>query len=283
MIFQFNRKQVFLAIIVVFLSVQLIGLYTGYLYLQYIKTGELKPIFENPNDVSNSFLLLFYILLMTGVILLIIRFKKALLRVLEAVAIFFTSDIVFELMIPYGIGIIPIGAVLAFLLTVWKIFRPTLLSQDVALVFSVAGAGAVIGVSFGILPVIAFILLLSTYDFISVFYTKHMVYMAKAITERPIAFTAAFPVKDRIEEKGKNKEFQHVFQLGGGDLVIPLVFSVAVLNAHGFVPMLTSLIGSLIALIILFYYVLNKPGIALPALPPISAGALIGFAIGLLL
>lgn len=292
MIFQFNRKQVFIAIVAVFLCVQIIGIYTGYQYIQYIEAGVYEPIFEDPEDVSNSFILILYVLIMTAFILFIIRYKKVLLRVLEAIVIFFASDIVFE----FGIASLPfenaasfafIGMFLAFLLTAWKVLKPSLLSQDVALVFAVSGAGAIIGASFGVFPVLVFLLLLSIYDFVAVFYTKHMIYMAKAITERPLSFTAAFPFKDKIRVKTKRgykkKMYKHVFQLGGGDLAIPLVFSVAVLNSYGFQSMLFTVAGSLIALMLLFSFILRKPGIALPALPPISAGACIGFAISLLI
>ena len=131
------------------------------------------------------------------------------------------------------------------------------------------------GNSFGVLPVMVFILLLSAYDFFSVFISKHMIYLAKAITQKPTAFTAAIPCK--------TKEFTHTFQLGGGDLVIPLVFAVSVMNAHGFFSAVLSLAGSLIALILLFMFIMRKTGIALPALPPVAAGAFIGFAVSLLI
>jgi presenilin-like A22 family membrane protease len=282
MLFQFNTKNVYLAIIAVFVLVQIIGIYTGWQYLQLIDAGVAQPIFEDPSDPFNALQLMFYILIMTAFLLILIRFKKKLIYFLEALAIFFTSDIVFELAIPYGIGPLPIGMVLAFALTAWKMLRPTILSQNVALIFSVSGAGAIIGASFDILPVVIFILLLSAYDFISVFYTKHMVYMAKALTDRPTAFTAAFPVKDKVKKGKVTKYYEHVFQLGGGDLVIPLVFSVSVLNQYGFTSMIFSAVGSLVALILLFNYLMNK-SVPLPALPPIAAGAFIGFAISLLI
>ncbi len=282
MLFEFNKKNVYYGILVVYVLVQVIGIYTGWQYVQLVNAGLAQPIFANPSDPFNAIQLMFYILVMTAFLLILIRLKKQLIYVLEALAIFFTSDIVFELAIPFGVGPIPVGAILAFALTAWKVFRPTVISQNIALIFSVAGAGAVIGASFGMTPVILFMLLLSAYDFLSVFYTKHMVYMAKALTERPTAFTAAFPVKD-TEKRGKiTKQFSHVFQLGGGDLVIPLVFSVSVLTHYGFVSMIFSSLGAMAALMLLFFYAIKR-NVPLPALPPIAAGAFIGFAISLLI
>jgi presenilin-like A22 family membrane protease len=120
-----------------------------------------------------------------------------------------------------------------------------------------------------------FMLLLSVYDFLSVFWTKHMVQMAKAITEKPMAFTAALPCK--------TKKIKHTFQLGGGDIAIPLMFSASALRFYGLVPAIFAVAGALIALLLLFSTVLKNPGHALPALPPISAGAIVGFAVAVLL
>lgn len=274
MIFQFNKQGAFAILILIFLSVQIIGIATAIQYNNAVEEGIAETAFENPEDVSNSFFIFIYILIMTGMMLVIIKFKKKLIYVIEAIALFFTSLIVFDFLISYPTGL-PFGTFLALGLTAWKMKWPTHFSQNIALIVSVAGAGAVIGVSFGVLPVMVFILLLSAYDFFSVFISKHMVYLAKAITERPTAFTAAIPCK--------TKKFTHTFQLGGGDLVIPLVFAISVMNAHGLFNAIFALAGALIALILLFWFIIKKPGIALPALPPIAAGAFIGFAISLIL
>ena len=153
--------------------------------------------------------------------------------------------------------------------------KPTILSQNVALIFAVSGAGAIIGGSLGVLPVIILLLALSVYDFISVFWTKHMVYLAKAITEKPRAFTAAVPCK--------TKKYSHVFQLGGGDLVMPLILAVSVMGRFSLSHALLTSFGGFLALAAVFSYVLKRPGQALPALPPISMGACLGFAVSVLL
>ena len=272
-----DQRGTFFALLSIFVIVQVIGLYCGYQYLQLIKTGEIEGAFENPESVSNSIMLFVYILLMTGVLILIIRFRKSLLRVFEAMAVFFSSWIAFDFLIPYWLigENIPWGLVLALALTAWKMLKPTILNQNVALIFALSGAGAIIGGSLGILPIIVFLMILSIYDFISVFWTKHMVYLAKAITERPMAFTAAVPLK--------TKKVNHVFQLGGGDLVMPLILSVSVLGRFGLYQAALTTLGALVALAILFAYVLKHPGQALPALPPVSAGACLGLVAGVLL
>lgn len=262
-----DEKEVMLLLLAMFLFVQALGLYVG---SQLIEAG--VSVTENPEDVANSALLFVYILATTALVILIIRYKKWLLRVLEALAIFFASDVVFETFVGAP------GIALAFALTAAKVLRPSLLTQNLALVFSVAGAGAVLGASLGLLPVVIFMLLLAAYDFISVFVTKHMVYMAKEITKTPMAFTAALPYAPAKTGKAGKKR-AHVFQLGGGDLVIPLVFAVSVMHSFGLKAALFAEAGAGVALALLFLSVLKRPK-PLPALPPITAGAFLGFLVG---
>lgn len=283
-----KEKTVALFFVLVFLVVQALGLFIGSQYLGMINTGEAQPIFENPQSSGNSFLLIVYMLIGTGIIIFAIRFWKFLIRIIEAAAIFSASTLTFIFLIPFAIFEIPIGIFIATALTAWKMLKPTILSQNIALVFSVAGAGAVIGASLGILPSLIFIALLSVYDFISVFVTKHMVYMAKEIIKTPTAFTLAFPyrfkkpVKFSAGKKVLKKTF-HVFQLGGGDIAIPLMFSVSVLSSFSLLRSFLSVVGSAVALSCLIYFSAKKPGRALPALPFICAGTIVGFLISFLI
>ncbi len=270
MFYSFSKKQALLILSSIFITTQAIGLFVANQYIQFIKAGELSPVFGNPGSMANAFILFAYMMIMTAVIILIIRYRKKLLTVFEAIAIFFASAITFDFLFPYFIGL---GELLAFVLVVLKITKPNRITQNTAMVFSIAGAGAVIGVSFTVLPLILFILLLACYDFVSVFITKHMVYMAKNIADKPTAFTAAVPCK----------EINHTFQLGGGDVAIPLMFASSVLANHGLIPAIASVIGALTALVLLFKFIEKNPGKPLPALPAVGAGALLFFMITMIL
>lgn len=283
-----KENPVALFFVLVFLIVQLLGLFIGSQYVGLIKSGDIQPVFQNPQNVGNSFILIIYMLAGTGLIILAIRFWKFLIRIIEAVAIFFSSSITFLFLIPVEILYIPIGIFLALALTGWKMLRPSVLNQNLALIFSVAGAGAVIGASLGALPSLVFLLLLSIYDFVAVFVTKHMVYMAKEMVKTPTAFTLAFPYKFKKPVqfnfgKKKIKKTFHVFQLGGGDIAMPLMFSVSILSSFSLVHALYSIIGATVALGLLIYFLSKKPGNVLPALPFISAGSILGFLISVLI
>lgn len=283
-----EEKSIAIFFVSIFLVVQFIGLYIGNQYLGLIKSGQTQPVFENPGNIENSFLLTVYMLIGTGAIILAVKYFKFLIRIIEITAIFFSSTITFMFLIPIDIFSIPIAVFLAAALTAWKMLRPTFLNQNLSLIFSVAGAGSLIGASLGILPSLIFIVLLSIYDFTAVFITKHMVYIAKEITKRPTAFTLAFPykfkkpVKLAIGKKRIKKKF-HIFQLGGGDIAIPLIFSVSVLSSFSIIQAFFSTIGSAVALGLLIYWSSKNPGRVLPALPFICSGTILGFLISILI
>jgi len=289
---------------------QILGLYIGNIYVQAIKAEVLErpEIIEgvSPESPEVSFFLFAYIIGVTAVILIIIRYKKIVLRGIEAFVVFVSAWVTFAFLIPFPIqnvwlnfidyllsplgsmgfilfNILALNSLFALALTVWKMLRPTFFSQNVAAIFSGSGVGALLGVSLGIVPCIIFMMILSVYDFVSVFITKHMVKMAKAITEKPMAFTIAAPHKFKkakyIAHK-KTKKKIHVFQLGLGDVIIPLMFSVSILNKFTIFHSIITVIGSLIALIILTLLITKKPR-ALPALPFVCTGALTGYLVSI--
>ncbi len=257
------EKSLIAKLVLLFVITQAIGLIVAVDIIKQINAGTIEQpsiITENPNDIENALGLIVYIILFTAVILIIIRFVKGglLFKAFEALAVFASSWIVFTVFIP---DFAFIFAVLLVLLR--SIIRENIWLRNFSSTVSVAGVGAIIGVSLGLLPILVFIILLSIYDIIAVFGTKHMVVMAKAMTKQNLSFTYALPSK------------KHQFELGTGDMVIPLAFSVSVLHQNFalgfpnyFVTPSLILIGSLVGLILTLEYANRNIGKALPALPP---------------
>jgi len=280
-------KPAFL-LVALFLITQFLGLYVGTQYLQAIEIGIATPALENPESIQTSFYLFGYIIVTTIGILILIRFKRSVIRILEAFVIFTASWLTFDFILPLEAFYFSLGFFLALALTAWKMLRPSILNQNIAAIISGSGVGALLGASLGVLPAVVFMLILSAYDFISVFITKHMVTMAKALTERPTAFTVAAPPNLKAftyrgaKKSRKGAKKIHVFQLGVGDMVIPLMFSVSVLSKFSIINSLAAIIGSTLALLGLIYFMSKKPR-PLPALPFITFGTFAGFLISLLL
>lgn len=285
------KAQVPYILIAFFLITQFLGLYVGNQYIQLINAGEIPRPFEgtplgNPEAVTTSLYLFGYIIVSTVIILLVIRIRKSAIRIFEALIVFMASWFTLDFLIPLDIGFLSLGFFLALALTAWKVLKPNIINQDIAAILSGAFVGSALGVSLGILPSIIFILILSTYDFISVFITKHMVYMAKALTERPTSFTVAAPPNLKsisyAPAKKSSKKKVHIFQLGVGDMVIPLMFSVSVLNSFKPINAIAAIVGSAVALLALIYFMSKKPR-PLPALPFITFGTFAGFLISMLI
>ena len=250
-------------LLILFIITQSLGLVVGdFLVKENIHS---TIVTDNPEDVENSFGLIAWILLFTAVLLALMKFGSEwlislVLKGAEVLAVFGTTIIVLLPFTESGLAILG----LALLLVLSRILlSKNVFLRNVSSVVAAAGGGALVGASLGVVPVIVFLVLLSVYDFIAVFKTKHMITLAKGITKKNLSFTFAMPTKE------------HQFELGTGDMVVPLAFSVSVLAStkavfaypYYFVPSIALLAASLAGLIATVHYASLEKGRALPALP----------------
>ena len=232
------------------------------------------PEIEPATSGAAGAALFIYILVVTAILLIIIKYVRQFLRILEAIAIFFSTEIFFEVLFmgfvreDIGAGI---AIILALFVLFFRLYERNVVTQNIAILLSVMGVGSLLGASLGVFPALILLGLLTIYDVVAVFKTKHMVKMAKAIIKQKLAFTFAIPTK------------KHLFQLGGGDLVMPMVFTISVLREFGLLNALFVMFFSMLSLTIFFAWLSKKPGKAYPALPPVTIGALFGFMFSIIL
>jgi presenilin-like A22 family membrane protease len=149
-----------------------------------------------------------------------------------------------------------------------------LLLRNATTVILAAGIGAILGSGIGVIPVLAFLAAMSIYDYIAVFKTGHMVTLAKAVTKQNLSFTFAMPTPE------------HQFELGTGDIVLPLAFAVSVLHQYAarmaypnyWIAPLAILAAAFIGLHFTLHYASKRVGKALPALPLQSVLMIIAYA-----
>ena len=264
-----KNKNYWMYLVLIFLVVQVIGLVSAnYYFKQDLNLGIIN---NNPNDVWNAVALVGEIIFMTALILIFKKlFKsKGYLKLFEYFALFVGMVVVLEIFLPY------VSALFISFLLLWirdilkrhKSFGKILLwYNNLLLALSIAGAGSLIGLSLGLLPVTFFLILLSIYDFVAVFYTKHMVTLANMFKKQKLSLMFSIPTKK------KN------YFLGGGDLVVPLVVSsslfIVLITKYSFITTMIAVIliwiTSLIGLAWTFWFLENnRMNIkALPALPP---------------
>lgn len=170
--------------------------------------------------------------------------------------------------------------VIGLLLFLW-VRRATLLIHNILLAVALAGA-ALLGMQFSTPSVLVLLVVISLYDFVAVYVTRHMTVLAKEMVEKKVIAGLIFPKEVSGLQQGLAKvKPDTAVILGGGDIVFPLLLAVS-LMPQGIAP---ALVVSLFSLggIFLNYYLFEKQEIraGIPTLPAVAFCAIIGYMITL--
>jgi presenilin-like A22 family membrane protease len=279
-------------IILLFAITQLLGITVGIILIS--SAASIPEIYElavvppaQASDPLTSLFFIGYIVLGAVFILVFARFYKGviLFKLLEAMVVFFSSGVVF---FAIGIGILHLDLLwsslmafaYAFFLALAKYFSDKV--KNISTVISSAGVGSLFGFSISFYPTLIFVLLLSLYDYIAVFKTRHMITLARELGTRKLSFsvtamnmTAKKPRETQTQYAQRTVEKAERMDLGSGDLAVPLMLSVSAFTIGGIGASLAAAIGSTIALYITLEIV-SKRRVFLPALPPICLGGVLG-------
>ncbi|MFZ2455340.1 MAG: presenilin family intramembrane aspartyl protease [Candidatus Altiarchaeia archaeon] len=258
----------------IYLLVQGIGLYISNIgphgtggIIDNVKNGtDLPPVVEKPEDVNSSLQIFGYILVATALMLFLMKYKfDFIIKLIIYMGLFWGLMITL-----WGLSGVA-GALLGvplFILAYWK--RNNLTVINFLLIFSLPGIGSWMGASLAFIPSLILLIGLACYDMVAVFGTKHMVTLAEGAKGKlPLMF--GIPIGDKV------------LGLGTGDLAIPLVFTVSVLRDYDLTQAIITSLGGLLGMTALFFYIVNKKDVVLPALPPITIGLLLGFELGMLI
>jgi len=224
-------------------------------------------VFENPEDVSNSFLYFALILLFTALVLLLARSEKLLAGLIYAL----TLVSIFYVLVPF----MDIFAIfVAVLITATLIKKPHWILIDVSAFLLAVGIAAMFGISLEPLPVMVLLVILAAYDAISVYKTKHMLSLAESVTRINAPMVFVIP---RGEEK---------MLMGVGDVVIPAILAVSAQRFTSspevaFIKLsaLFTILGGFLGLLLLLTLMKRRKG-AHAGLPFINTGAILGFLFG---
>ncbi|MEA3272132.1 MAG: presenilin family intramembrane aspartyl protease [Patescibacteria group bacterium] len=204
---------------------------------------------------------------------------KIFFDILFSFAVFFGVWLIVEVFLPKDVAIL-IAATVIFV----RYFYPTPFTQNLAIILGIAGLSVGIGLVLSVKEVLIILVLLSFYDIIAVFVTKHMVKMFRGLLERGVimALMIPFDVKDLFLKFKKIKPKDKFMFLGTGDLALPTVFIVAILP-YGWLPTIGAVIGSLVGLYITQTIFLTGRKRPIPALPPIATGTILGYLVGMVI
>ena len=275
-----------------FAITQVLGIYSGIVLItnaaanEDIRALSVAPM-PSPDDPLNALFFIGYILFGAVMVILAARYFKGAMffQLLEVMVVASASSIVFfAICLSLGLDFflaLSIGGIFGLALAVVKFFWERV--KNAAAIISSAGVGALFGFSLGFFPTAVFVILLSAYDYIAVFKTKHMIEMARVLSTRQLSF--AVTAKDVPARKPKEKREIYVeramregerLDLGTGDLSVPVMISVSAftLGANGLLYSLAAAIGSTVSLYLMLKFV-SKQKVFLPALPPICLGGML--------
>jgi presenilin-like A22 family membrane protease len=187
-----------------------------------------------------------------------------------------------------------IAATLAIILAVFKVFRPNILVHNLTELFIYGGIAAIFVPILNLFSAIMLLIVISIYDMIAVWKSKHMIKLAKFQTEAkafaglaiPYGITSGkthFVKTAKTSEKNVKKIKAKMAILGGGDIIFPLIFAGVILKIlmltnnyyTGFLK--TLIIPVMVSIALAILLIKAKKGKFYPAMPFISLGCLAGF------
>ena len=186
--------------------------------------------------------------------------------------IWFFISVWFALTIAFSTFVVQeLSIVIALVITIFKVLRPNIVVHNFAEIFIYGGLAAVFSQSLSIFSVSILLIIISIYDMIAVWKTKHMIKLAKFQTKAKLFAGFLVPYKYKKEIK--------TAILGGGDIGFPLLFAAAVLKVFGLKALIIPLTTSLL-LVLLFIF--GKHNKFYPAMPFLSIGCFLGYTLVLL-
>tara|TARA_Y100000310_G_scaffold327507_1_gene393998 strand:- start:1455 stop:2375 length:921 start_codon:yes stop_codon:yes gene_type:complete len=297
-----HELKITILLLALFLASQIVGLAIINQYIDHTATAatgvatfkELPYQIERPEieETSSFSYILIAILLGTALLLFLIKLKKVIfLRLWFFLVVWICLSFAFSAFIPQFIALI-----IALVIAVWRIYRPNIIIHNAAEIFIYGGLAAIFVPLMNIFAAFMLLLLISIYDMIAVWKSKHMIKLAKFQTKSKIFAGMFLPykLKEGLIKPKKAKpapakaekivNVKHAI-LGGGDIGFPLLFAGVVMKGLmlensvliGFLKTLAIPICVTIAL--MFLFIKGEKDKFYPAMPFLSIGCLAGYLI----
>ena len=302
-----HTLKVTIALVLFFFMAQFTGLLIINNYIDHKKTIETKAVewkplpynLERPEvkNQSTSFIYItIAILIGTILVLLLIKFNKPFIwKLWFFLTVWLTLSIAFATFINNIIA-----AVIALVISILKLYKPNMLIQNFSEIFIYGGLAAIFVPIINLFAAFMLLILISVYDFIAVYKTKHMIKMAKFQSsskvfagllvpyERGGITKGISPQKSEIKKESGKSYRKSVAVLGGGDIGFTLIFAGVVMKdlmlqetvLIGFLK--TLIVPVFVSIALLFLLFKGRHNKFYPAMPVLSLGCFIGYLIVLL-
>ncbi len=250
-----HNVKITLLLIALFLIAQLIGLYVTNKFIVKLPYGIEKPKIDEKTSFIPTFI---FIIILTFLIYMLLKFKLFFLwKLWFLLAVIFALSISFSSFIPETISFI-----LAITLAIFRVFKPNVLIHNFTELFVYGALAAIFVNIFNIFSISILLILISIYDYIAVYKTKHMIELAKSQSKAKIFAGLFIPYKKELAI------------LGGGDIGFPLLFTSVALRDYGFYSLIITFTVTIALALLLFF---SKKKKFYPAMPVLTLGCFIGY------
>ncbi len=231
-------------------------------------------------NVTSPFYYLLYIiiaglLIPTAVILLLVKYKKLKIINIVLILLFLFVMYAFSDMLLLDIYVFPLHGnlnsnssllavfsllvyILPVIFTVYYFKYAGKYAKDVLNIILFVSISAIISLYLNIITALILIAIISVYDYISVFITKHMLTLAKAFGGNSFG---------GISLMAKKAKKQQIF-LGGGDMAFPAILANEFFLHYNLLSGAFTIVGAVVGLSIILF--LGKKGKAYPAMAAIG-------------
>lgn len=156
---------------------------------------------------------------------------------------------------------------------------PIIFLHNISFLFAVIAFSAVLSLALRPLTIVILLSAFAVYDILAVYFTEHMVKMAKSMIEMRAFFGLIIPEKIKysfgLVERAK-PGMGAVF-LGGGDIGLPLLLASSAATVNVSDGLLVAGFASLGMILSYYLFVSQRLKKPMPALPPISMMAILGY------
>ena len=231
-------------------------------------------------NVTSPFYYLVYLIIAgllvpTAIILLLVKYKKLKIINIVIILLFLFVMYAFSDMLLLDIYVFPLHGnlnsnssllavfsllvyILPIVFTVYYFKYAGKYTKDVLNVILFVSISAIISLYLNIITALILIAIISVYDYISVFITKHMLTLAKAFSGNSFGGISLMARKTKKQE---------IF-LGGGDMAFPAILADEFFLHYNLLSGIFAIIGAVIGLSIILF--LGKKGKAYPAMAAIG-------------
>lgn len=256
----------------------LVGLFSAYRLAPLAEKSFVQASFSFYNAI---FFLMFFIILI-ALMKSFKRFNLIAFKFFLLLVVFSGSQVILGSFIP-----LPWDILLAMVFVAIFMLIHNVLVHDLGIMLGIAGISSVLGITVSPMIGLALLVILSFYDILAVYWTKHMVYMARDMIESGaiLGFVIPFEIKDFFYHKSEagQKLGEKFMILGSGDIGLPIVFLSSIIVISVRQAFITSIFvfGGLFLTHLIF--VNQKERKPMAALPPIATMTIIGYIVSQLL